>query len=258
MKRVISLLLSLALISFPVLAAEGVAGEVKTQVNAEGKNVMTVRPVEEVFTREQDATVNVMGDSERASMINIRADASKARNGFLKFDVKGLKGAKVEKIELLLTNSQYKTPVELPEGTKTGGNCGFVVIKLDPNSWKQEEITFSTQPLFDEATGKIGEYDPAGQSLKVLETIAVEIDPLFIDKDGLYSFGLFATTGTQDSSFFSTRDKTAGDKYGPQLVITYTGGDSGDIAPYMIGVAALVIIIIGGAIFFIMKKKKSK
>lgn len=249
MKKTIAIIAVAMLLAVPVFAEAGTAGEINIVENEDGTKTMTVRPIEEAYTKEQDPNAVIM--EANPDFLNIRSRANKTRNVYLKFDIKGLGSANIQSIELHMVNGQWKT--EPPEGAKTGGDESFIVVKIDPNSWKQEELTFATAPFYDESEALIGECVQEGP-MAALEVTKVELDPTFIKGDGLHSLALIPTMGEDDSQWFSTREAEVGAQYGPTLVITYTGGGAGATTLYII-IGAAALLVITGIVFFVTKKK---
>jgi hypothetical protein len=178
-------------------------------------DTLTLTPKADTYARSRDDYVDVALGAEKvgADRLNIAwrntNDVEFESWIYLKFDVKGLMGRKIEKATVTFTVHTAESP----------GKTGFKVYKYT-NEWNENTLTWNNMPKA-ETSKSYGEYIPKGLAEKGSQ-ISFDIDPSFFDLGAAtYSMALITNKATTelglDSAFYS---KDAGNDKGPVLTLT--------------------------------------
>jgi acid phosphatase type 7 len=174
---------------FALIAIASILSALLPQHFASGQaQTLTFKPVADAYVNKSSASRNY-GTSTKLSV-----DGSPIIRGYLRFNISGLKGAKITaaKLRLYVVDDSH---------------IGFNVARGSSTTWKETSLTYSNAPAVGSQVGKIGSYG-------VNRWIDISLSGA-VSGEGLLS--LVLTTPNNTTTAVSSRESGA---HAPQLVLT--------------------------------------
>ena len=155
------------------------------------------------FTPEADAYVDAsLPDSNFGGALTLDADASPAKQAFLRFPVSGLAGRRVSRVRLRMHQK---------DASPKGGR----VYKLSTSSWSETATTWNAKPAIGGTPVASFEAVTAGNWYEV------DLGSAFVTADGTVSVAIDSSHG--DGNKWASRESTTP----PELLVDLESGDGG-------------------------------
>lgn len=188
---------------------------------ASAAETITLTPKADTYARSREDYVDVALGEEQIGKDRLNIAWRNTNNTefeswiYLKFDVRGLMGRKIEKATITFT----------VHNAESAGKTGFKVYKY-PNEWNESTLTWNNMPKADTSKA-YGEYIPKELAEKGSK-LSFDIDTAFFDLGAAtYSMALITNKETTelglDSAFYS---KDVDNGMGPILTLVVSGTPS--------------------------------